>query len=197
MHFCRSAFDPPCFKFRPAHRGLKHCRGLRCGRRRLRIVYAEPVPDPGHGANDHRAHRGRGRVPALTRAATVLQLICDNGRPMTLAELAQLSGYPKSSVMGICHALTSERPPRSRGRRHVRAGVARLRTRFGGQGATLAGARHRIQLPGRRELLRRRDRGPARGGRPSSVRDCTCTPPRRTETTSRGRSLNSSTPAST
>ena len=81
---------------------------MRSGRRRLRIVYAEPVPDPGHGANDHRAHRGRGRVPALTRAAIVLQLICDNGRPMTLAELTQLSGYPKSSVMGICHALTSE-----------------------------------------------------------------------------------------
>jgi ribose transport system substrate-binding protein len=42
------------------------------------------------------------------RAATVLQLICDAGRPMTLAELTRLSGYPKSSVMGICHGLTSE-----------------------------------------------------------------------------------------
>ncbi len=42
------------------------------------------------------------------RAATVLQIICDAGRPMTLAELTRLSGYPKSSVMGICHGLTSE-----------------------------------------------------------------------------------------
>jgi len=66
------------------------------------------MSDPGAGANDTRARRGRGRVPALTRAATVLQAICDAGHPMALAELAQLTGFPKSSVMGICHALTQE-----------------------------------------------------------------------------------------
>ncbi|MET0701293.1 MAG: substrate-binding domain-containing protein, partial [Mycobacterium sp.] len=51
---------------------------------------------------------GGGRVPALARSATVLQCICDAGRPMSLAELAQRTGYPKSSVMGICHALAGE-----------------------------------------------------------------------------------------
>jgi ribose transport system substrate-binding protein len=54
------------------------------------------------------AHRGGNRVPALSRAAVVLQGVCDAGRPMALAELAELTGFPKSSVMGICHALTSE-----------------------------------------------------------------------------------------
>jgi ribose transport system substrate-binding protein len=49
-----------------------------------------------------------GRVPALNRAAVVLQAISDTGRPMTLAELTDLTGFPKSSVMGICHALTHE-----------------------------------------------------------------------------------------
>ncbi|WP_161600560.1 substrate-binding domain-containing protein [Mycolicibacterium hodleri] len=49
-----------------------------------------------------------GRVPALTRAAVVLQAIGDTGRPITLAELTELTGFPKSSVMGICHALTDE-----------------------------------------------------------------------------------------
>ena len=52
--------------------------------------------------------RGGGRVPALIRTATVLQSICDAGRPMPLAELTQVTGFPKSSVMGICHALTEE-----------------------------------------------------------------------------------------
>lgn len=52
--------------------------------------------------------REAGRVPALTRAAAVLQGLCDTGRPMALAELAETTGFPKSSVMGICHALTEE-----------------------------------------------------------------------------------------
>ncbi|AQA04663.1 hypothetical protein BVC93_22080 [Mycobacterium sp. MS1601] len=51
---------------------------------------------------------GGGRVPALTRAAAVLQTVTDAGRPMTLAELTELTGFPKSSVMGICHALADE-----------------------------------------------------------------------------------------
>ncbi|MDF2825813.1 MAG: monosaccharide transporter substrate-binding protein family [Mycobacterium sp.] len=49
-----------------------------------------------------------GRVPALTRAATVLQTVSDASRPMTLAELTERTGFPKSSVMGICHALADE-----------------------------------------------------------------------------------------
>jgi ribose transport system substrate-binding protein len=49
-----------------------------------------------------------GRVPALTRAAVVLQLISDAGRPMTLAQLTDSTSLPKSSVMGICHALADE-----------------------------------------------------------------------------------------
>jgi ribose transport system substrate-binding protein len=48
------------------------------------------------------------RVPALTRAAVVLQSISNAGRPMSLAELTELTGFPKSSVMGICHALADE-----------------------------------------------------------------------------------------
>lgn len=71
----------------------------------MRVVYAEPVPDPLARTDDHRE---RERVPALARAATVLQLICDAGRPLALADVTQRSGLPKSSVMGICHALTSE-----------------------------------------------------------------------------------------
>lgn len=48
------------------------------------------------------------RVPALARTAAVLQGIRDAGRPMSLAELTEVTGFPKSSVMGICHALTEE-----------------------------------------------------------------------------------------
>jgi ribose transport system substrate-binding protein len=48
------------------------------------------------------------RVPALRRAAVVLQQISDSDRPMSLAELTQRTRLPKSSVMGICHALTDE-----------------------------------------------------------------------------------------
>jgi len=47
-------------------------------------------------------------VPALRRAAVVLQRISESDRPMTLSELTQRTGLPKSSVMGICHALTDE-----------------------------------------------------------------------------------------
>lgn len=61
------------------------------------------MTDPAAGAE-----HSRGRVPALARAASVLQGVCDAERPMTLAELAALTGCPKSSVMRICHALTSE-----------------------------------------------------------------------------------------
>ncbi|MDT5071627.1 MAG: ribose transport system substrate-binding protein [Mycobacterium sp.] len=60
------------------------------------------------GVGEHHSPARRGRVPALTRAAVVLQEISDAGRPMTLAELTELTGFPKSSVMGICHALTHE-----------------------------------------------------------------------------------------
>src|SRR3954468_11188368 len=48
------------------------------------------------------------RVPALTRAAVILQSISNASRPMSLALLTELTGFPKSSVMGICHALADE-----------------------------------------------------------------------------------------
>ena len=48
------------------------------------------------------------RVPALARTAAILQGIRDAGRPMSLAELTEVTGFPKSSAMGICHALTEE-----------------------------------------------------------------------------------------
>ena len=44
----------------------------------------------------------------MMRAAVVLQTVSRAGRPMTLAELTELTGFPKSSVMGICHALADE-----------------------------------------------------------------------------------------
>jgi ribose transport system substrate-binding protein len=56
----------------------------------------------------HEASARGGRVPALTRAAAVLQSVSDAGRPMSLAELTDVTGFPKSSVMGICHALADE-----------------------------------------------------------------------------------------
>ncbi|WP_230313654.1 substrate-binding domain-containing protein [Nakamurella alba] len=51
----------------------------------------------------------RGRVPAVVRAAAVLQAVSTAGRPVGLAELTLAVGAPKSSVMGVCHALTEER----------------------------------------------------------------------------------------
>ena len=72
-----------------------------CGSTILTLVPAPRIAPEPHP-------RGGGRVPALIRTATVLQSICDAGRPMPLAELTQVTGFPKSSVMGICHALTEE-----------------------------------------------------------------------------------------
>lgn len=51
----------------------------------------------------------RDRVPALARAAAVLQAVCDATGPLGLADLTQLLGVPKSSLMGICHALAEQR----------------------------------------------------------------------------------------
>ncbi|CAN5720444.1 ABC transporter substrate-binding protein [soil metagenome] len=61
-----------------------------------------------HGVVAHDPPARGGRVPALARAAIVLQTVSDAGRPMTLAELTARTGFPKSSVMGICHALADE-----------------------------------------------------------------------------------------
>lgn len=49
------------------------------------------------------------RVPAVARAADVLQTICNTRRPLGLAELTEQVGAPKTSVMGICRALVEER----------------------------------------------------------------------------------------
>jgi ribose transport system substrate-binding protein len=64
------------------------------------------MAEAGVGTGDSAARHGR--VPSLARAAVVLQTISDAGRPMTLADLTGSTSYPKSSVMGICHALTHE-----------------------------------------------------------------------------------------
>jgi ribose transport system substrate-binding protein len=61
-----------------------------------------------HAVGEDDAPARRGRVPALTRAAAVLQAVSDAGLPLSLAQLTELTGFPKSSVMGICHALTDE-----------------------------------------------------------------------------------------
>lgn len=66
------------------------------------------MTDPAAGAGDTRAPVPRGRVPALARAAIILQGVCDAERPLALAELAEATGFPKSSVMRICHALAGE-----------------------------------------------------------------------------------------
>ena len=68
--------------------------------------YGDPMADQGLGGQDSAARRAR--VPALSRAAVVLHRISNAGHPMTLAELTGSTGFPKSSVMGICHALTHE-----------------------------------------------------------------------------------------
>ena len=49
------------------------------------------------------------RVPAVSRAALVLDLLAAANRPCGLAELTALTGAPKSSVLGICRAFTAER----------------------------------------------------------------------------------------
>jgi ribose transport system substrate-binding protein len=61
-----------------------------------------------HGVVAHDPSARGGRVPAWVRTAAVLQTVSDADRPMTLAELTELTGFPKSSVMGICHALADE-----------------------------------------------------------------------------------------
>lgn len=62
----------------------------------------------GPRVGDGESPADRGRVPALTRAAAVLQTVADAGVPLSLAQLTESTGFPKSSVMGICHALTDE-----------------------------------------------------------------------------------------
>src|SRR5882757_9659782 len=49
------------------------------------------------------------RVPAVSRTALLLDVLAGAGRPCGLAELTALTGAPKSSVLGICRALTEER----------------------------------------------------------------------------------------
>jgi ribose transport system substrate-binding protein len=66
------------------------------------------VAKVGSGTDESVARGELGRVPALARAATILQTVADAGRPVTLAELAGVTRFPKSSAMGICHALTDE-----------------------------------------------------------------------------------------
>lgn len=49
------------------------------------------------------------RVPALARAARVLDVLAAAGRPCSLAQLSVALDAPKSSVLGVCQALAEER----------------------------------------------------------------------------------------
>jgi ribose transport system substrate-binding protein len=51
----------------------------------------------------------RHRVPAVSRATRVLDALAAADRPCSLAELSAALGAPKSSVLGVCQALTEER----------------------------------------------------------------------------------------
>jgi ribose transport system substrate-binding protein len=51
----------------------------------------------------------KSRVPAIQRMAAVLRVVGGSPRPLRLAEITAAVGAPKSSVMGICQALTLER----------------------------------------------------------------------------------------
>ncbi|MFC7620907.1 substrate-binding domain-containing protein [Microlunatus sp. GCM10028923] len=51
----------------------------------------------------------QGRVPAVGRAATLLRLIAETGRPMRIPELAGGTGVPRTTVAGDCAALAAER----------------------------------------------------------------------------------------
>ncbi len=52
---------------------------------------------------------GSPRVPAVGRAAALLRLISGMGRPMRIPELVSGTGLPRTSVVGLCTALTAER----------------------------------------------------------------------------------------
>lgn len=52
---------------------------------------------------------GSPRVPAVGRAAELLRLISGTGRPMRIPELVSGTGLPRTSVVGLCTALTAER----------------------------------------------------------------------------------------
>jgi ribose transport system substrate-binding protein len=49
------------------------------------------------------------RVPAVSRATRVLEALAAADRSCSLAQLSSVLGAPKSSVLGICQALTEER----------------------------------------------------------------------------------------
>lgn len=49
------------------------------------------------------------KVPALARAAGVLDALGISRAPLTLAQLTERLGAPKASVLGVCRALTEER----------------------------------------------------------------------------------------
>lgn len=54
--------------------------------------------------------RGRspaGLVPAIARAAAVLDLLEQQGTPQSLAQIAAALGAPKSSLHGLCHTLAT------------------------------------------------------------------------------------------
>jgi ribose transport system substrate-binding protein len=59
------------------------------------------MPVPGRSAGS--------KVPAIARAAAVLDAVAQAGRPLNLTQAARAIAAPKSTVLGICQALVAER----------------------------------------------------------------------------------------
>ena len=68
-----------------------------------------PAAAPDAGQADDASESGAGRVPAVTRAAAVLNTVAAATAGMSLSDLARAVGAPKSSVLSVCLSLTDER----------------------------------------------------------------------------------------
>ena len=52
---------------------------------------------------------GHGLVPAVARAGAILELAAGAGRPLSMTEIAERLGIPKSSTLAICRTLVAAR----------------------------------------------------------------------------------------
>ncbi|MDQ0391754.1 substrate-binding domain-containing protein [Labrys monachus] len=66
---------------------------------------------------------GASRVPALSRAAALLDVVSTAEKGCTLSELARLLAAPKSSLLNICDTLVGERLLRKDATGHYRIGI--------------------------------------------------------------------------
>jgi ribose transport system substrate-binding protein len=72
---------------------------------------------------DDLTESGAGRVPAVARAAAVLNALAAACKGLSLSELARITGAPKSSLLSVCLALTDERLIRRSGDGRYRLGT--------------------------------------------------------------------------